>query len=109
MPIQANSVSHVTVSKHIASSNPILPIITVEEVITNGTGTLSEVIQGGQVKILVELTAGEAKPAKDPLKEGDVVYVRGTRDDNTSFTLSGLITDSPRKPWKFSRVSGSTG
>jgi hypothetical protein len=106
MPSQAN-VSNVVVSKHVASSNPILPIITVEEEITNGVGTLLEVLQGGQVKISLELTAGQTMKANSALKDGDVVYVHGTRDGQ-AFTLGGLITDAAHKPWKFARVSGST-
>ncbi len=99
-------VTSVVVSVHVRSSNPILPIITVEEVIADGAGTLTEEIFGGQVSLRLQLTSGKEVR---PLKEGELVYVRGHRNGAPFSLNTPLTTDKPSKPWAFSRTSGSTG
>jgi|HubBroStandDraft_4_1064222.scaffolds.fasta_scaffold143950_1 hypothetical protein len=101
-----SEVTNVVVSVHVASSNPILPIIKVEEVIKDGVGTLTEVIFGGQVSLRLQLTAGKEVR---PLTEGELVYVRGQRSGAPFSINTPLTTDSAHKPWAFSRTSGSTG
>jgi hypothetical protein len=99
-------VTNVIVSVHVSSSNPILPIIKVEEVIKDGTGTLTETIFGGQVSLRLQLTAGKEVR---PLKEGELVYARGQRNGAPFSLNTPLTTDSPERPWTFARTSGSTG
>jgi hypothetical protein len=106
MPTNPGEVTNVVVSVHVASSNPILPIIKVEEVLKDGAGTLTEAIFGGQVSLRLELKTG--KPVR-PLKEGELVYVRGQRNGAAFVLNDPLTTDKPSEPWQFSRTSGSTG
>jgi hypothetical protein len=102
----ANEVTKVVVSVHVASSNPILPIIEVVEAIRDGAGVLIETIFGGQVSLRLELATGHEVR---PLKQGEFVYIRGERN-GAPFVITGpFTTDKPSKPWQFSRTSGSTG
>ena len=102
------NVTNVVVSAYVASSNPILPIIELRPVIEGGKGILTEAIFGGQVTIHLDLEAGNLVGGAK-LADGELVYVHGERG-GLPFTLSqALTTDHDAKPWKFSRVSGSTG
>jgi len=106
MPTNPGEVTNVVVSVHVSSSNPILPIIKVEEVIKDGAGSLTESIFGGQVTIHLELQSGKEVR---PLKEGEFVYVRGMRNGQPFVLNDALTTEKTNKPWEFSRTSGSTG
>ena len=102
----ANEVTQAVISVHKGLSNPILPIITVEEVITDGSGMLTEKIFGGQVTITLELQTGHETR---PIVVGEFVYARGLRNGIPFSLTTPLIADTAKKPWKFTRVSGSTG
>ncbi len=106
IPTNPGEVTQVVVSIHVGSSNPILPIIKVEEAIDNASGTLTETIFGGQVSIRLELPNGKEL---HKLKDGEFVYVRGLRNGAPFSINTPLTTDKASKPWAFSRTSGSTG
>lgn len=99
----ANAVTNVTVSLHVSASNPILPIIEVDEVIKGGAGTLIETIMGGQVRLAVRLTSGNELRA---IKEGELVYVRGDLNGAPFILNMPLLTHRTHKPWEFTRISG---
>jgi hypothetical protein len=104
MPNKAHGVRRVVVSVHVASSNPVLPVIEVEDIIHEGVGTLTETIFGGEVSIRLVLTSGKLKPGRE-LEIGEFVYARGERGNGTPFVVNGpLTTDSASEPWEFSRA-----
>jgi hypothetical protein len=81
-------------------------LIKVEQVLTQGSGTLAEVLQGGQSTYTLTLTHGKVL---HPLKVGESVWVQG-QENGTTFKLPGALqTVRASEPWTFEGKYGSTG
>ncbi|HEX3870528.1 MAG TPA: hypothetical protein VHV77_08835 [Pirellulales bacterium] len=90
----ANNVTNVTLSIHVKL--PGSNIIKVETVLINGTGFMTEALDGGRATIELTLQGGEAL---HKLAKNEPVYVRGTMNGHT-FTLPGpLEVVRPSEPW----------
>jgi hypothetical protein len=92
----ANNVTNVTLSIHVKL--PGSNIIKVENVLINGSGVMTEALDGGRATIELTLHAGELL---QKLTKNEAVYVHGTMNGH-AFTLPGpLDVTRPSEPWTF--------
>jgi hypothetical protein len=103
MSTKANEVSEVIVKTYvdpISTGGPIVaPIIEVEEILINGSGTLSTSIFGGSVKYYLVLSQYESKR---PLQLGQAVFASGKHNGGQSFSINlPLETVQTGRPAQF--------
>jgi hypothetical protein len=92
-----NKVSNVTLSIH--TKLPKSNLIKVENVLVNGAGMLTEVLNDGHARIEMTLHAGEML---HKLTKDELVFVHGTMNGH-AFTLPETLEVSrPTEPWTVS-------
>ena len=81
-------------------------LIKVEQVLTNGSGTLAEVLQGGQSTYTLTLTHAKVL---HPLTVGESVWVQGQENGTTLRLPGALKVVRATEPWTCEGKYGSTG